>query len=339
METYGPAMPILPPVTKAPVSYELHEVRVQTLPDGTHIIRILRLERFWRDSQGRTRLERSSVTPVSTSNAQTPDWPTADIADPVSGLWYVLEQEKKIAHRGRLPAPSSGPSISFEPRVSDQETRTINGVLARGGRRTMTIPKNTQGNDRDLVITTEIWTSPELHLTLFMETQDPRVGDTTVELENFSRAEPDAALFAPPADFRIVDENGEFTVTWGAQPPVPPPPPPPPPGPPSQGVSGGAYRIGGGVSPPVPIHQVEPGYTEEARRAGIQGVVLLSIVVDENGQPQSIRVTRSLDPGLDQKAIEALSQWRFRPGQKDGKPVPVMASVQLNFRIADRPNQ
>lgn len=176
METYGPAMPILPPVTKAPVSYELHEVRVQTLADGTHITQVMRLERFWRDSQGRTRSERSG----NASNAQTPDWPTAQIADPTSGFWYLLEQEKKIAHRGRLPAPDSGPSISFEPAASTNETKVINGVVARGGRRTMTIPKNTQGNDRDLVITMEIWTSPELHLTMFMETQDPRIGDTTM---------------------------------------------------------------------------------------------------------------------------------------------------------------
>lgn len=229
-----------------------------------------------------------------------------------------------------MPAPSSGPSISFEPRVSDLETRTINGVLARGGRRTVTIPKNTQGNDRDLVVTMEIWTSPELQITMFMETQDPRIGDTTMDLENFSRAEPDAALFAPPADLRIVDENGEFTVTWGAQ---PPPPPPPPPAPPSQGISGGAYRFGGGISAPVPIYQPEPQYTEEARQAGFQGAVLLGIVVDANGQAQAIRVTRSLDPGLDKKAIEAVSTWRFRPGQKDGKPVPVQASVEVSFRL------
>jgi outer membrane biosynthesis protein TonB len=50
-------------------------------------------------------------------------------------------------------------------------------------------------------------------------------------------------------------------------------------------------------------------------------------------------VTKSLDPGLDQMAIEAVSQWRFRPGQKGGAPVPVMASVEVNFRIADRPNR
>jgi hypothetical protein len=117
--TYGSPIPILPPITGAPVAYGLHEVRVQTLADGTHVTEVMRLERFWRDSQGRTRLERSG----NASNAQTPDWPTAEIADPTSGFWYVLEQEKKIAHRGRLPAPFSGPSISFDPTVSAQILR------------------------------------------------------------------------------------------------------------------------------------------------------------------------------------------------------------------------
>jgi len=146
----------------------------------------------------------------------------------------VLDQEKKFAHRGRLPAPDSGSSISFEPTLSDIGTRAITGVLARGCRRTVTIPKNAPGNDRDLVITTETWTSPELQITMFMETQDLRVGDTTLELENISRADPDRTLFAPPADSRIVDENAEFTVTGGAQPPPPPRPPPPRPVPPAR---------------------------------------------------------------------------------------------------------
>jgi len=124
--------------------------------------------------------------------------------------------------------------------------------------------------------------------------------------------------------------TGNFTVTWGTPPLAVPPPPPMPP---SQG-SSGAYRIG---SAPVPIYQPEPQYTEEARQAGIQGAVILGIVVDENGQAQAIRVSRSRDPGLEKKAIEAVSAWRFRPGQKDGKPVPVQASVEVNFRLPWEP--
>jgi TonB family protein len=99
------------------------------------------------------------------------------------------------------------------------------------------------------------------------------------------------------------------------------------------GFGGGAYRIGGGVSAPVPIFRPEPEYSEEARKAKWQGAVLLQLVVDENGVPQEIKVVRSLGLGLDQKAIEAVQKWRFKPGLKDGKPVPVSANIEVNFRL------
>jgi TonB family protein len=99
------------------------------------------------------------------------------------------------------------------------------------------------------------------------------------------------------------------------------------------GFGGGAFRIGGGVSAPVPIFKVEPEYSEEARKAKFQGTVLLAIVVDETGKTANVRVIRPLGMGLDEKAIEAVMKWRFRPGYKDGKPVPVMANVEVNFRL------
>jgi TonB family protein len=99
----------------------------------------------------------------------------------------------------------------------------------------------------------------------------------------------------------------------------------------------GVYRIGGGVSAPVPIVKPEPEYSQEARAAKWQGAVLLQLVVDENGVPQDIRVVRSLGLGLDQKAIEAVQQWRFKPGLKDGNPVPTSAIIEVNFRLAQSP--
>jgi TonB family protein len=99
------------------------------------------------------------------------------------------------------------------------------------------------------------------------------------------------------------------------------------------GVGGGAFRIGGGVSAPVPIFKPEPEYSEEARKAKFQGTVLLAIVVDVDGRARDIRVIRPLGMGLDEKAIEAVSRWRFKPGYKDGRPVPVQAAVEVNFRL------
>ncbi len=99
------------------------------------------------------------------------------------------------------------------------------------------------------------------------------------------------------------------------------------------GFGGGAYRIGGGVSPPSVISKVEPEYSEQARKAKWQGTVILQLVVDEHGMPRDMRVTRSLGLGLDEKAIEAVGKWRFKPGMKDGKPVPVIATIEVNFRL------
>jgi protein TonB len=99
------------------------------------------------------------------------------------------------------------------------------------------------------------------------------------------------------------------------------------------GFGGAVYKIGGGVSAPVPVFKPEPEYSEEARKAKWQGAVLLELVVDENGVPQNIKVIRSLGLGLDQKAIEAVQKWRFKPGQKDGKAVPVSANIEVNFRL------
>jgi periplasmic protein TonB len=99
------------------------------------------------------------------------------------------------------------------------------------------------------------------------------------------------------------------------------------------GFSGGAYRIGVGVSAPSVLSKVEPEYSEEARKAKWQGTVVLAVIIDEFGHPRNVTLLRSLGLGLDQKAIEAVSQWRFKPGMKDGKPVPVMATIEVNFRL------
>jgi TonB family protein len=95
----------------------------------------------------------------------------------------------------------------------------------------------------------------------------------------------------------------------------------------------GVYRVGGGVSAPALISKVEPQYTEEARAGKIQGTVLLGIDIGPDGVAGNFEVLRSLEPGLDLKAIEAVQNWRFRPGKKDGAPVTVRATIEVNFRL------
>lgn len=99
------------------------------------------------------------------------------------------------------------------------------------------------------------------------------------------------------------------------------------------GFGGGAYRLGGSVSQPRLVTKIEPEYSEEARKAKWQGTVQLEIVIDEHGMPKDAKVKRALGLGLDQKAMEAVMKWRFKPGTKDGKPVPVIATVEVNFRL------
>jgi TonB family protein len=99
------------------------------------------------------------------------------------------------------------------------------------------------------------------------------------------------------------------------------------------GVSGPGGRIRRSLTPPVPLVKIDPEYSEEARRARIQGVVLLSIEVDTNGEVRHISVQRSLGLGLDEKAIEAVKRWKFRPGTIDGKPAVISAVVEVNFRL------
>ncbi|HEY1758302.1 MAG TPA: energy transducer TonB [Bryobacteraceae bacterium] len=103
-----------------------------------------------------------------------------------------------------------------------------------------------------------------------------------------------------------------------------------------QGVT---YRPGGGVSKPKPIYHPQPKYTEDARRARIQGAVLLSVVIDQNGTARNVKVVRSLEPGLDQSAIDTVRQWKFTRGQKDGGPVAVASRIEVTFRLLDKPDQ
>ena len=89
----------------------------------------------------------------------------------------------------------------------------------------------------------------------------------------------------------------------------------------------------GRTAAPIPIHRAEPVYTEEARNAKIEGAVLIQMVIDENGVPTEPKVVRSLDKGLDEKALEAVKQWRFKPGLREGKPASVTANIEINFRL------
>jgi periplasmic protein TonB len=106
---------------------------------------------------------------------------------------------------------------------------------------------------------------------------------------------------------------------------------------PSAGDGPGGRMIGGSTlgltTHPIVVHKVEPEFTEEARKARMQGTVVLLVDIDERGQVHNIRVRTPLGLGLDEKAIEAVRKWRFRPGTRNGAPVSTPALVEVNFRL------
>jgi len=95
------------------------------------------------------------------------------------------------------------------------------------------------------------------------------------------------------------------------------------------------YKPGNGVTLPIVTKEVRPEYTPEAKKAGIRGTVLLEVTVTVEGTVDDIQVVRSLDTeyGLDDEAVKAARQWRFKPGTKDGKAVAVRVSLEMTFTL------
>ena len=287
-------------VTGAPYSGEEIQERIQILADGTRTTK-RQTRKLFRDGQGRERIERGVTVLV------------IEIDDPVAGFRFMLDTARKVARRSKLvvappntvraltetPAPGPGAKVVTQ----SLGTRMIEGVSAVG-----TLDTTSTSGSNPIVSTVETWRSPELRMMLLVKSSNPRLGDEETRIVNISRSEPRPELFRPPADYGIVDETPPFTGS-------------------------SALRPGGSVSMPAAISRTEPEYTPAARAAGIQGAVTLSITVGKDGLPRDIRVVKSLDPGLDQKAIEAVTKWRFRPGQKDGQALDVQATIEVNFRL------
>lgn len=99
------------------------------------------------------------------------------------------------------------------------------------------------------------------------------------------------------------------------------------------GFGGGVYRIGGVVSNPQLVSKTDPEYSEEARKAKFQGSVRLTVIIDAAGHVSHIQVPQPLGMGLDEKAIEAVQKWKFRPAIREGVPVPVIANIEVSFRL------
>jgi len=93
------------------------------------------------------------------------------------------------------------------------------------------------------------------------------------------------------------------------------------------------FRKGEGISPPRALYHPDPEYSETARRAGYQETVQLRVTVSSSGSVQDVKIVSPVGLGLDEKAVQAVSQWRFDPSRKDGSPVPARINVEVTFRL------
>jgi len=228
-------------VTGAPFSATFSNETKQVLADGNQIVQNT-TGTFARDSQGRTRREMTlpALGPWASSGQAAPH--VVMLNDPVANTQYLLQPDRKIARKMQLVQHGKrGPrdaeaaaSTRFrgEPDQSNVTTtslgtQTINGVSAEGTRRTRTIPAGAIGNTSPMVITVERWYSPELQTVVMIKRSDPRVGETTFQLTNIQRQEPEASLFQVPADYAVRQGAGarfNRRLPPGAGAGAPPPP-------------------------------------------------------------------------------------------------------------------
>jgi hypothetical protein len=196
-------------VTGAPYSATVTNSDVQSLADG-NTIQHTTSGSVARDSQGRTY---EQLTFNGARFGQSGPTTMVFITDPVAGYAYSLNATTKVAFRHALKTPPAGaephgPHGAGGPdaanRVtSDLGTQVIGGVNATGKSITQTIPAGTAGNAMPIVITREIWTSPDLQIPVLAKLSDPRFGQSTYSLTNIQRADPAASLFQVPSDYTI----------------------------------------------------------------------------------------------------------------------------------------
>ena len=197
-------------VTGAPYSAQAVTEHTQVLADG-NAIHTTTTANVYRDSQGRTRREQE-VGAIGPWAAQGGPRKVVAIGDPVGGAIYMLNPDAQVARQ--MPFPSRGQDRREarearpkreNPNVKTESlgTQVIGGVMAQGTRITRTIPAGQVGNQAPIVITIERWYSPELQTDVMRKEVNPQFGQTTFQLTNVVRAEPDASLFQVPSTYTI----------------------------------------------------------------------------------------------------------------------------------------
>jgi hypothetical protein len=213
-------------VVGSPFSGQEVTTQIETLANGTHITHTMTTQ-FYRDANGRTRVERtfSKEGPWSTNGKATT---MVEISDPIAGARYFLNPAQQTgtkelvsaAHAGNRPKQARGDFA--QATTTNLGSQTIQGLTVTGTLSTRVIPVGKMGNDQPITITDERWYSPDLQMVILTKHMDPRNGETDFAIQNISRTAPDASLFTPPASYAIT------TATPGrgrGGPGMPPPPP------------------------------------------------------------------------------------------------------------------
>ena len=198
-------------VQGAPYSAQAVTTFTQTLADGDHIQRTTTAS-IARDSQGRTRVDRSLAAVGALSGAGGHDRAII-IHDPVAGMSYALDPVSHTARSTAIPAARTTPAGAnarerpqralAAAKTEDLGTQVIQSVNAQGKRVTRAIPAGKEGNEKEIDIVTETWYSPDLQMVVMSKTSDPRFGESVYQLNSITRAEPDPALFTVPSDYTV----------------------------------------------------------------------------------------------------------------------------------------
>lgn len=194
-------------VKGAPYSASIVTENIQMLADGTRISN-KGDGKFYRDSEGRTRLERTlTIAGPFVISGEPPKM--AFLYDPVAGVNYMLDERHRIA-RKFSPPPSAPHPGQVSPASGQEKTeslgkQTIEGVEAEGVRITVTIPTGQIGNDRPIEIVSERWEATELKVVVLSKHKDPRFGETIYRLTNINRAEQPKSLFELSADYKVIE--------------------------------------------------------------------------------------------------------------------------------------
>jgi len=227
-------------VTGAPFSATSTSTTTQTLQDGTNINRTMQ-GAIYRDSQGRSRRE-VTFTGVGPLAATGGTHKMVAIFDPVAGMHYMLNPDKKVAYKTPMAAKAgtADKAQKFQQKMQARQqqeeasgalkveslgTQMINGVNTEGTRTTHTIAAGAIGNDKPIQVVSERWYSPDLQTVVQSSRMDPRFGTTTLSLTNIQKAEPAATLFAVPADYTVQAGGPGHGHHGGPGAAAPPPPP------------------------------------------------------------------------------------------------------------------